>query len=103
MIETTGTILGIKITHLVAGILGGAVRAFLIGGGWVQAFISVFVGGVTSSYFTDPLTHSAINYLMIPEGTVGFLVGLTSMLLCEGILKYAKGWSRNPTIPMVKP
>lgn len=99
MLEPTSTFLGIKVTHLVAGVLGGAVRGFLVGGGWAEAFISVFVGGVTAAYFTTPLTQSPMNYWMIPEGTVGFLVGLTSMLLCEGILKYAKAWSRKPNFP----
>ena len=98
----TATIFGIKITHLIAGILGGTVRAFLVGGGWTAAFISVFVGGVTSAYFTAPLTVSPVNYWVFPEGTVGFLIGLTSMLICEGILKYAKAWSVTPLFPKGK-
>ena len=101
--DPTNTFFGIKITHLVAGVLGGTVRAFLVGGGWGNAFISVFVGGVTSSYFTAPVAYSAFNYWMLPEGTIGFLIGLTSMLLCEGILKYTKQWSIRPFLPGNKP
>lgn len=101
--EPVSTIFGIKITNIIAGILGGSVRAFLVGGNWFQYFISVFTGGVTAAYFSTPLTYSPINYWQLPEGTVGFLVGLTGMLLCEGIMRYARSWSRNPSLPGGKP
>ena len=29
-----------------------------------------------------------------------FLVGLTAMLICEGVLRFIRAWSRNPTIPL---
>ena len=44
------TILGIKITHIAAGVAGGAVRALLLGGGWAAAITSVIVGSITAGF-----------------------------------------------------
>jgi hypothetical protein len=93
-------LVGIKTTHLLAGIAGGTVRAFLAGGGVVSGISSVVVGALTASY-VSPL---ALEYF---PGTVAdkselavvFLVGLTGMLICEGVTKFVKSWSRNPKLP----
>ena len=42
------TLLGIKSTHLVAGIAGGVVRAFLAGGSCMEAVSAVIVGSLTA-------------------------------------------------------
>lgn len=102
------SILGIKITHIAAGVAGGAVRALLMGGGWMAAFTAVLIGSLTAAYFTTPAYYLLSRYTSIPqepstEHAVGFLVGLTAMMICEGFLKYARGWSRNPTLPGGKP
>lgn len=96
--------LGIKLTHLLAGVAGGTVRAFLAGGGWLAATSSVVIGSLTAGYLTTPVYKIAQSYLPLnvetsTEHAVGFLVGLTAMLLCEGVLKAARGWSQNPTVP----
>lgn len=98
------TVLGIKVTHVVAGIAGGTVRALLLGGGWVAAITSVVIGSITAGYVTTPAYYLALKWFPVPaepstEHAIGFLVGLTAMLICEGFLKYAKGWSRNPVVP----
>ncbi len=96
---TSGTILGVKLSLLVSGILGGVVRPMVLGGGWMASFFSAFAGGVASAYFTVPITYSKMNYLDIPEGTVGFIVGLTGMSLCEGIIRIGRIWARKPVLP----
>ena len=93
--------LGIKLTHLLAGVAGGTVRAFPAGGGWLAATSSVVIGSLTAGYLTTPVYKIAQKYLPInveasTEHAVGFLVGLTAMLLCEGVLRAARGWSKNP-------
>lgn len=97
-------IIGIKATHLLAGVAGGTVRAFLAGGGWLAAISSVIIGSLTAGYLTTPVYKIAQSYLPISvetstEHAVGFLVGLTAMLLCEGVLRAARGWSQNPKLP----
>lgn len=98
-------LLGIKSTHLIAGIAGGVVRAFLAGGSWMEAVSSVVVGSLTAGYITTPVYAAASAYLpgiandVSSEHAIGFLVGLTAMLICEGALRFARGWSRHPNFP----
>lgn len=98
-------LLGIKLTHLVAGIAGGIVRAFLAGGDWTAAVASVVVGSLTAGYLTTPVYAGAKAYFpsvgsdVSTEHAVGFLVGLTAMLICEGVLRAARGWSKTPKVP----
>lgn len=98
-------LIGIKTTHLVAGIAGGTVRAFLSGGGWLAATASVIVGCLTAGYLTSPAFSLALAYTPLPaedasEHAIGFLVGLTAMMICEGALRVARTWSRNPRLPL---
>ena len=89
-------LLGIKTTHLVAGVAGGAVRALLSGGGWLAAISSVITGSLTAGYLTTPVYAAARAYF---PALTGDIVGLTAMLICEGVLRFIRGWSRNPKLP----
>lgn len=98
------SLLGIKLTHLLAGVAGGVVRAFLGGGDVTAAISAVVVGSLTAGYLTAPVYNGMLRYFPSTadpstEHAVGFLVGLTAMLICEGVLRYVRSWSRNPTIP----
>lgn len=101
--------LGIKMTHLIAGVAGGIVRAFLAGGDWTAAVASVVVGSLTAGYLTTPVYAGAKAYFpslgadMSSEHAIGFLVGLTAMLICEGVLRSARLWSKKPNIPKADP
>lgn len=97
-------LIGIKVTHVLAGLAGGTVRALLMGGGWWAATASVTVGSLTAAYLTTPVYSLSVAYTPLArdpssEHAVGFLVGLTAMLLCEGALRAARAWSRNPVLP----
>lgn len=99
------TIAGIKITHLLAGIAGGTMR-YILGGtrGWIEAFTSVLSGCIAAAYMTIPVYFAIVHYFPAfadpsTEHTAGFLVGLTGLLICEGIMNYAKRWKDNPTLP----
>lgn len=97
--------IGIKATHLLAGVAGGTVRAFLAGGGWIAAVSSVVIGSLTAGYLTTPIYSGVKAYFpgvhsdVSSEHAVSFLVGLTAMLICEGVLRAARGWSKNPKLP----
>lgn len=98
-------IVGIKLTHLLAGVAGGIVRALLAGGSWVAAISSVVVGSLTAGYLTAPVYAGAkawfpvVGHDVSSEHAISFLVGLTAMLICEGVLRAARGWSKNPKMP----
>ena len=100
--------IGVKTSHLVAGIAGGVVRAFLSGSDMMTAIASVVIGSLTAGYLTTPVYKGlAANFPATAdpstEHAVGFLVGLTAMLICEGVLRYARQWSKNPRLPGNKP
>lgn len=96
---------GIKLTHLIAGVAGGTVRAFLSGfDDWISAVAAVVVGSLTAGYLTTPVYKMATVNFPVPaeagtEHAVGFLVGLTAMMLCEGVMRAARGWSKSPKLP----
>lgn len=97
-------LLGIKLSHLVAGVAGGVVRAFLVGTTWIGAISSVIIGAVTAAYMTTPITRWFERlWNMTPdpstEHAVAFVVGLTAMLICEGAIRAAQKWSKNPRLP----
>ncbi len=96
--------LGINESTATAGLLGGTVRGLIIQGGWVNGIISAFVGAVTANYMAPSLAAAEnINVWNWSEGMVGFVVGMAGMLICEGVLKYARDWSVNPKLPGGKP
>ena len=88
-----------------AGVAGGMVRALLAGGGWLAAMSSVVVGSLTAGYLTTPVFAGAKAWFPViaadasSEHAIGFLVGLTAMLICEGVLRAARSWSKNPKLP----
>lgn len=90
--------LGIKLSHLIAGLAGGSVRYLLAGGSWFSAVASVVIGSLTAAYLTVPVYSLLMSYApgspsQPAEHATGFLVGLTAMVLCEGVMKRARAWS----------
>lgn len=90
--------IGIKLSHLIAGLAGGSVRYLLAGGSWVSAVASVVIGSLTAAYMTVPVYAILVPYVPTApaqqaEHATGFLVGLTAMVLCEGVMKRARAWS----------
>lgn len=89
-------IVGIKLTHVAAGVAGGLVKAFYTGGSLMQAVTNVVVGTLTAAYLTTPVYFMALKYAPweIPgepstEHAIGFIVGFTAMLVCEALTKQA--------------
>lgn len=97
-------LLGIKITHLIAGLAGGTVRAMLFGGSWLAFVTSVTVGSLTAAYLTSPIYRAVTATFPVPaehstELATAYLVGVVAMFICEGAIRMARQWSRNPTLP----
>lgn len=88
------TELGINVPNAVGGFFGGGVSVFVLRQFKpVDAFASCFIATVTAAY----LGKVGSSYLPIPEGAVGFIVGLCSLYICMGILQTARNW--RPTFP----
>ncbi len=96
--------LGLNESTATAGLLGGTVRGMIIQGGFLNGIASAFVGAVTANYMAPSIaTSPVINVWNWSEATIGFVVGMAGMLICEGVLKYFKDWSTHPRIPGAKP
>ena len=96
--------LGLNEGTATAGLLGGTVRGLIIQGGWFNGMVSAFVGAVTANYIAPGIAVSpTINVWGWSEATIGFVVGMAGMLICEGVLKYFRDWSQNPKLPGGKP
>ena len=96
--------LGLNEGTATAGLLGGTVRGLIIQGGFVNGVISALVGAIAANYLAPAIAMSpTVHPWGWTEGTIGFLVGMSGMLICEGILKLAKDWSTNPRFPGSKP
>jgi hypothetical protein len=65
----------------------------------------VVIGSLTAGYLTTPVYAAAKAWFPLLAGdassehAIGFLVGLTAMLICEGVTKAVRGWSNNPRLP----
>jgi len=98
------TYLNIKLSYLLAGAAGGIVRAFLIGTSIYTACASIIIGTLTATYMTSTVSdiYGAIFRVAVEpnfQHGVAFVVGLTAMLICEGLLRMARKWSKNPVFP----
>jgi hypothetical protein len=92
------TDLGISVSNAIGGFFGGGVSVFLFRQFKpIDAFGSVFISTCTAGYLGKPIGH----YIPVPEGGIGFIVGLCSLYICMAILQAARNW--KPTVPGGKP
>ena len=99
------SLIGIKAAHVVAGVLGGAVRGLISPAfPWSQRITSAVVGAAAAGYGTPVMTAIARQWMDSSgypasdvEGVVGFLLGLSGMTVCDGVIKWiAKWWNEPP-------
>lgn len=99
--------LGISLSHLVAGGLGGVVRAITRPEqSWLRRSAGAVAGAFLAGFMTPVAAPIAASYLsrwnVPPEalaGVSGFLFGLTGLSLCEGVLRLADRWRNDPKLP----
>jgi hypothetical protein len=81
--------LGFHLQDLVAGFAGGVANAFVFKKSNPWAIIgSVVVGGFSANYLGSTVSQ----FLGTSSLTTGFIVGLTGMALCQGIIDSASSW-----------
>lgn len=88
--------LGIKVSALVAGLVGGIISlTFEQKLSFGRAVFLIFTGGVTSGYSFALAQH---HFGLTPElgGVFGFTTGLVSMRLVNTIMSIAELISKNP-------
>lgn len=102
--------LGVKVVHIVAGLMGGMVRAITrpdiswgrrVGTGIVGALVAGYGTPIAApmiwhwlpDHVTARLTYGEV------EGLAGFVLGLTGLSLADGAVRMAREWRDNPTFP----
>ena len=104
MIDPLFAFLGIKSSHAVGGVAGGTVRYLIVGGNYLAGLASATVGLITAAWLTPSFYFAFIKFYPTwndpsMEGSIGFLLGLTGMVICEGFMKLARRWAANPSVP----
>lgn len=89
--------LGIKMPDMVAGFAGGIVNTFVFKRSNPISIIgSMIVGALTANYLSEAAAH----YTGTSGGAASFIVGLTGMAVCQGIVDSVKKWRNwQPTPP----
>jgi hypothetical protein len=101
MTDPLQTYLGIKTGTVLAGFAGGLVRVLIAKNvTFMQALLSCIVGAITAGYFTPVAMHwLPLAEVSGAEGAIGYAIGLTAMLICEGLLRAAARWRDDPRLP----
>jgi len=76
--------LGLNAVRLIAGFSGGAVHALVFKQREPMAVVASVVTGTLTANFLSPLIAHYIPWL--GDGACAFLVGLTAMALCQGLV-----------------
>ncbi len=90
--------IGVHIGDLVAGFVGGLARILMppFMGAW-SSLSTVLLGALTAAYMTDPAI--ALIGDKVSRGTVGFIIGLGAMVLCQGLIGAVGKFSANLKLP----
>ncbi len=112
MTDPVQALIGVKLSHLLAGLAGGVVRALLRPGVTMLGSITAAITGtITAAYLTPLVVYHFGQWGWLPslaeqaiqmEHAVGFIVGLTGMTICEGIIGLVQRWRENPQVPPVR-
>ncbi len=89
MIDFPSEILGLKVSTLSAGFIGGLISlASQEKTSFIKSTISTLVGTVCAAYFT-PVITSYLSLEMNTENATAFVIGLTAMKIVETIMTVA--------------
>ena len=98
--DPIAAMIGIKLSHLIAGAAGGLVRSLSRPGGSIgRHIVTTVVGTLVAGYGTPVCSVLAARYLAAPEipaasveGVVGFLLGVSGMTLAEACIRKIREW-----------
>lgn len=91
--------IGVKAPDLLAGFAGGIVNAFV----WKRSSLvaiagSVIVGTLSANYLAETFkSYLAVVHFETSQSTAAFIVGLSGMAICQGIIGTMKSWRPFPT------
>ncbi len=82
---------GFDAARLLAGFSGGVVHAFMFRQRDPYTVAgSIIAGTLTANYLSVPASVYMGNW--VGEGGTAFILGLTAMIVCQGIITAAKVW-----------
>ena len=104
MTDPLHVLAGVKSAHVIAGFLGGVVRALVRPGTTLWRSVAVcVVGAITAGYLTPlAVRYAPASETADIEPAVAFLVGLTGMYLADILIGKIKDWASGMKIPPPK-
>ncbi len=95
--------LGINLSLLVAGMIGGAVRLIVRPERNLWRSVGVIVAGGATAVYLTPLAIAylpdALERTVALHYAMGYSVGVVGIAITEGLLTLADRWRRNPSLP----
>ena len=79
--------LGLNSKILLSGFAGGIVHTFFFGEKNIWAISGTIIGGMLTANYVGEFTASIAH---VPDTLGGFLVGLSAMIVCQGIMGMVK-------------
>ncbi|WP_068312581.1 hypothetical protein [Polycladidibacter hongkongensis] len=104
MSDPIQALLGLKIMHLIAGLCGGLVRVIVHPRASLANTIGATVVGALVAGYLTPVVAPVLERWLGPtdagvEGATGFMLGMCGLALSEGLIKLARRWRDDPTLP----
>lgn len=89
--------LGLKITTITAGLIGGLISlTYQKSIKWYKALFVIIIGGITAGYVT-PLLTSILSLGTNLENSMAFILGLLGMRLTTAIVSLLEKISKDPS------
>jgi putative effector of murein hydrolase len=102
MSDPIQALFGVKLSVLIAAVLGGAVSAILVGGSIWRQTVNTFAGSVTAVYLSPVILRFLADQVGPGEDiehAIVFVTGLIGMILCETLIRMAqRARSRAPAL-----
>lgn len=79
--------LGLDVKMMLAGFSGGVTHQFFFGKRDFYSSLGSMIGGLfTANYLAPSVAH----YLGAPDAPIGFIVGLTALIFCQGVVSLVR-------------
>lgn len=96
MWQDIGSYLGIKMPDLIAGMLGGIVKALIFHRDKpMETVVAGIVGAIVANYLGEPISIQ----MGWGRGAVCFAVGVSAMAICQAIIDRARNWQPKSNDP----
>ena len=96
MIEQTLEALGVKMTLVVAGLVGGVASLAFVSSYSPKEGFAAIIGGTACAAYLTPIIAAKFNVMGSTENAIAFLLGIGGMNIIGGLFKLSAGFRKDP-------